>query len=81
MEQQNNDEMSMNQIPEMELSQKSLKITVSGEVASGKSLLLSIIKDCLERDYFFRTRFAGCQIELVEKVEDLKNEEESDDKV
>lgn len=59
-----------------ELMNKKLKITVSGSVASGKTLLLSIIKECLERDFFFRTKFANVQIALEEKVEDLDNIEE-----
>ena len=45
-----------------------LKITVSGKVASGKTTLLNIIKDCLERDYVFRTMFAGCKIAIDEQT-------------
>lgn len=59
-----------------ELQNRKLRITVSGALGAGKTTLLGIIKECLERDFFFRTKFANVQIALEEKVEDLDNIEE-----
>lgn len=68
-----------------ELINRKLKITVSGEEKSGKTTLSKIIKDCLERDYVFRTLFANAQISMEEKVESIPDrveieKEESENK-
>ena len=55
-----------------ELINRNLTITVSGEHGSGKSTLLNIIKTCLERDFVFRTLFAGANIKLEEKTTEEK---------
>lgn len=57
------------------MSPGKLKITVSGKKGSGKSTLLGILKNCLERDYAFRTLFQNWEIKTEEKVEDLEIEE------
>jgi ABC-type lipoprotein export system ATPase subunit len=54
-----------------ELQNRKLKITVSGAAGAGKTTLLNIIRGCLERDYVFRTLFAGAEIMVDEKVEEL----------
>ena len=63
-------------MPEInELNNNEIAIIVKTSVEEESELLLSIIKDCLERDYVFRTRFNGKKIILdYEKVEDaVKN--------
>lgn len=54
-----------------ELQNRKLRITVSGALGAGKTTLLGIIKECLERDYKFRTMFAGAEISMTEVIEDL----------
>lgn len=52
-----------------ELSNEELVILVKSTVESDEKELLSIIKDCLERDYVFRTKFANRKVILdYEKV-------------
>lgn len=50
-----------------------LKIIVYGEPKSGKSLLCKIIKECLERDYEFRTLFKDKKILISEVNKESKN--------
>ena len=53
------------------LTNKELAIIVKSSVESDADELLPIIKNCLERDYVFRTTFMNRQIILdYEKVED-----------
>lgn len=48
-----------------------LKITVSGMNLDAAKRLSSIISQCLERDFIFRTNFANWIIAVEEKLEDL----------
>ena len=47
-----------------DLSMAEVVITVKSAVAKDEIELLSIIKECLERDFVFRTRFANRRIRL-----------------
>lgn len=61
--------MSENELnTQNEIVARNLTITVEGEAKSGKTTLLNIIKTCLERDFTFRTLFAGANIKLEEKL-------------
>ena len=61
--------MSENELnTQNEMITRNLTITVEGEAKSGKTTLLNIIKNCLERDFTFRTLFAGANIKLEEKL-------------
>lgn len=52
-----------------ELSNEELVILVKSTLESDEKELLPIIKDCLERDYVFRTKFANRKVILdYEKV-------------
>lgn len=54
-----------------ELNPEELAIVVKSCVESDEKELLPIIKDCLERDFVFRTKFAYRKVILdYEKVED-----------
>lgn len=47
-----------------------MQIVVVGKQSAGKTnTLAAIIKNCLERDYYFRTRFEGVTVQLRELVE------------
>lgn len=59
---------------------RKLKITVSGEAGSGKTTLLKIIKDCLERDFAFRTLFMNAEISMDERVEVIPSRAEMEAK-
>lgn len=47
---------------------KSLKITVESSVEKDNNALLNIIKQCLERDYLFRTYFLDAEVKLENKT-------------
>ena len=54
-----------------ELFDDEIAIVVKTSVEEESKLLLAIIKDCLERDFVFRTRFNNKKVILdYEKVED-----------
>ena len=54
-----------------ELDNEELAIIVKSSVESDEKELLPIIKECLERDFVFRTKFAYRKVILdYEKVED-----------
>lgn len=54
-----------------ELSPAELAIVVKSSVESDEQEILPIIKECLERDFVFRTKFAYRKVILdYEKVED-----------
>ena len=54
-----------------ELNSVEVAIIVKSSVESDKDELLPIIKECLERDFVFRTQFANRRVILdYEKVED-----------
>ena len=52
-----------------------MQIVVIGKQSSGKTnMLAAIIKNCLERDYYFRSHFEGVNVQLRELVEpDVRN--------
>lgn len=63
--------------------EKNLKIIVESSVEKDNNALLNIIKQCLERDYLFRTYFMDAKVKLENKVieEEKKSEETKQDEV
>lgn len=56
-----------NNLQNDELIERELQIIVFGKPNSGKTTLINLIKNCLERDYAFRTLFANAKISIDEK--------------
>ena len=56
-----------------ELINRELRIIVYGKVGVGKTTLCNIIKNCLERDYSFRTLFANAKISIDEALDKTEN--------
>lgn len=56
-----------NNLQTNELVERELQILVLGKPSSGKTTLINLIKNCLERDYAFRTLFANAKISIDEK--------------
>lgn len=56
-----------NNLQNDELVERELQIIVFGKPNSGKTTLINLIKNCLERDYAFRTLFANAKISIDEK--------------
>lgn len=54
----------------MDTQEKKLRVIVYGKQGTGKTTLCHIIKNCLERDYSFRTLFADYKISLEEVLEE-----------
>lgn len=57
--------------------EKNLKIIVESSVEKENNALLNIIKQCLERDYLFRSYFMDAKVKLENRVvEDTGSQEE-----
>lgn len=55
-------------------SDKKVRIIIESLVESDNELLHNIVKTCLERDYAFRTLFAGAKVMIDTKVCDVEKE-------
>lgn len=56
--------------------EKNLKIIVESSVEKENNILLNIIKQCLERDYLFRTYFLNADVKLESRITLDKNKED-----